>query len=123
MVQRNHVISDDPNQKIRTESDEHEPGGLAVKMGFQAGKFFPPLPTDRQKQIDCQTLIDGLGKFELHVKHRNQEPRVEKQQERLEKIVGEIIDKLVKHVAFSPHDETHPESGAQHLSMDRDSAR
>ena len=60
------------------------------------GQLFTAMPADRQQQVDREPLVHHIGKLELHLEDRDQEPQIEKQEQRLEEIVFEVVPELLE---------------------------
>ena len=59
-------------------------------------QLFAAMPADRQQQVDRQALVDHIGELELHLEDRDQKAQVEKQQQRLEQVMREIVPELLE---------------------------
>ena len=91
------VVSDDSDEEICQESNQHEACRLPVKVWYQPSQPFATFPADVQQQLDRQALVNGLGEFQFDMENWDQETGVEEQQQRFKKIMSEVIDKVLKH--------------------------
>ena len=88
--------------KFVTKPTAHETDDRTHTTQIELGQLFAAMPADRQEQIDREALINRIRKLEFHLQNRNQEPQIEEQQQRLEKIVSEIVPELLKYRLFFP---------------------
>ena len=55
------------------------------------------MPADGDQEVERQPLVDHIREFEFDLQERDQEARVEEQEQRLEKIVAEVLPELADH--------------------------
>ena len=70
---------------------------LPTFAAIDLGELLPALPANRQQQVHGQALVDHVRELEPHLEDRDQEPKVEEQQQRLEEVVGEVLPDFVQH--------------------------
>jgi hypothetical protein len=90
-------VGDHTDHEIQGKAGNHESDDVTDTRGLYRGELFAPVPADGQQQIHRQTLIDHVGKLEVHLQDREQEPEVEEQQQRLEQVVQKVLQELMKH--------------------------
>ena len=82
--------------KLVTKPTPMKPTIDATLLRLELGELFAAVPADRQEQIDREALVNHIRKLEFHLEDRHQKPQIEKQQQRLEQVVREIVPELLE---------------------------
>ena len=89
-------VRDDPDEEVGREADADEAKHSLRDARVHLRQLFTAMPSDRQQQIDRERLVHHIRKLELNFEDGDKKSQVEKQKQRLEEVVLEVVPELLE---------------------------